>query len=147
MPSYSVDGSQNAAANTTILGIVRGAAKRGRLYYVNVGSAATPADQANNLEVIRFTAAGTATSVTPQALDPAEGAAVATAGEDHSAEPTYTAGATLLKLSVNSRANFQWYANPGKELVYPDTATNGLGLRFILATGTQLHEATLHFDE
>lgn len=147
MPGYAIEGSQNAAAATTILGFTRGAAKRIRVFYLTVGSAATPADQANNMMLVRSTAAGTSTAVTPRALDPADGPAVTTAGHDHTVEPTYTADSELLSFSFNTRANYQWYANPGRELVVPDTALNGLGLRFIVATGTQLHEASLHFEE
>ena len=147
MGAYSVDGNQNAAAATTILETTRGAAKRHKLYYLTIGSAATPADQANNMQVNRTTAPGTATAVTPRPLDPAEGAAVTTAGENQTVEPTKTADLVLLSFSFNSRANFQWYANPGREVVAPDTASNGLALVFVVATGTQLHEATMHIEE
>ena len=147
MAGYSVDGNQNAAAPITILGTTRGAAKMHKWFYLTVGSAATPADQAHNLQVNRTTAAGTSTAVTPRPLDPAEGAAVTTAGENHTAEPTKTADLVLLSISVNQRANFQWYANPGREIVAPDTSANGLALLFVVATGTPLCEATVHFDE
>lgn len=144
---YSVDGNQNAAAAITIIGVTRGAAKRIYTDYVALGSAATPADQANNVQANRTTAAGTATAVTPRPFDPADGASVATAGENHSAEPTKTADMVLLSLSPNSRSLAQWYAKAGRPIIVPDTANNGLALVFVVATGTQLFEATLHFDE
>ena len=147
MPGYSVDGAQNAAASVSMLGTTRGAAKRHKWFYIHIGSGATPDDQANNLQVNRMTAAGTSTAVTPQKLDPAEGAAVTTGGENHTVEPTKTSGEVLLSLSHNTRSAQHWYANPGKELVAPDTANNGMALLFILATSTQLHEATVHFEE
>ena len=147
MPGYSVDGNQNAAAAVTILGHTRGASKRTFTDYVAIGSAATPADQANNLQLNRTTAAGTSTAVTPRPFDPAEGAAVAAAGESHTSEPTKTADLVLLSLSPNSRSLAQWYAKAGRPIIVPDTANNGLALVFIVATGTQLFEATIHFDE
>lgn len=147
MPGYSIDGNQNAAAAITILGHTRGASKRTFTDYVAIGSAATPADQANNLQLNRTTAAGTSTGVTPTPMDSADGASVAAAGENHSAEPTKTSGEVLLSISPNSRSLAQWYAKAGRPLIVPDTANNGLALVFIVATGTQLFEATIHFDE
>ena len=147
MPTYAVDGNQNAAAAITMLGTTRGSAKRHAWSYLNVGSGATPADQANNLQVNRTTAAGTSTAVTPRPLRDTEAASVTTAGENHSSEPTKTADLVLLSFSHNSRANFQFYTNPGKEIEAPDTAANGLALVFVVATGTQLFEATVHVEE
>ena len=147
MPGYSVDGNQNAAADITIIGVTRGADKRIFADYLAIGSAATPADQANNLQINRTPAAGTSTAVTPRPFDPSDGASVATAGENHSAEPTKTSGLVLLSISPNSRSLAQCYAKAGRPLIVPDTAANGLALVFIVATGTQLFEATIHFDE
>ena len=148
MSDYSVDGNQNAGASVTILSIsVSTAGPRLKIFYLTIGAADTPADQANNMQLNRLTADGTGTGVTPQALDPAEIASRANGLENHSAEPTYTAGAVLLSFSFNSRANYQFYANPGRELIAPATISNGLGLRFVVATGTQLHESTIHFAE
>lgn len=147
MSGYSVDGNQNAAASVTILATTRGASKRHKWFYLTIGSSATPADQASNLQVNRITAPGTATAVTPTPLDSAEGAAVTTAGENHTVEPTKTAGEVLLSFSFNSRAAYQWYANPGREFVMPNTANAGAALVFVVATGTQIHEATVHFEE
>ncbi len=147
MPGYSIDGGQNAAANISILQTLRGAAKRHRIGYIHIGSASTPDDQAQNIQVNRVTADGIGTSVTPQALDPGEGPAVTTAEENQTTEPTKTAGAVLLSISHNTRSAQHWYAKENRELVAPDTADNGLTLVFVLATGTQLCEATIHFDE
>lgn len=147
MPGYSVDGNQAAAAAVTIIGVTRGAAKRIFVDYIAIGSAATPADQANNLQLNRTTAAGTSTAVTPRPTDSADGASVATAGENHTSEPTKTSDLVLLSISPNTRSLAQWYAKAGRPLIVPDTANNGLALVFIVSTGTQLHEATMHFDE
>ena len=145
---YATVGSQNAAATTTILGLTSATTIRPRLYEIWFGSAATPADQAFNLDIRRYTAAGTATSVTPQALDPADPAALAAAGENHTVEPTYTAGANLLKISINQQATVRWVVPPEEGLVAPATANNGLGLQFTLVSGgTAICEATFHHAE
>ncbi len=147
MPGYSVDGNQNAAAAITIIGVTRGSAKRIFADYIAIGSAATPADQANNLQPNRTTAAGPSTAVTPRPHDPADGASVAAAGENNTSEPTKTSDLVLLSISPNSRSLAQWYAKAGRPIIVPDTANNGLALVFIVATGTQLFEATMHLDE
>lgn len=147
MPDYSVDGNQNAAAAITILNTTRGASKKHGWKYVNLGSAATPADQANNLQVNRTTVAALGTAVTPRPLDPDEAAAVTTGIENATTEPTKTADLVLLSFSHNSRANFQWFANPFKNILAPDVSANGLALVFVVATGTQLFEATVHIEE
>lgn len=144
---YSVSGSQNAAAATTILGITSAATIRPAVYDFVMGSAAAPADQANNVQLKRYTAAGTATSVTPQALDSGDPAALAGAGENHTVEPTYTAGATMLSLSFNQQATVRWIVPPDDAIILPATAANGLGAQFVIATATALHEASMFYVE
>ena len=145
---YVADGSQNAAANTTLLGLTSATTIRPVLYDLVFGSAATPADQAFNMQVNRYTAAGTSTSVTAQALDPGDPAAITTAGENHSGEPTYTSGAVVLSFSINQQATFRWVVPPDEGIVMPATANNGLGLRFITVSGgTALSEASMYFEE
>lgn len=145
---YSSDGAQNAAASTSILGLTSAATIRPHIFEIVFGSSATPADQAFNMQANRYTAAGTATAVTPQALDPANPASLASAGEDHTAEPTYTAGAVMLSFSINQQATFRWSVPPTEGIVLPATAANGIGLRFVTVSGgTALSEATFHHEE
>ena len=144
---YSIVGNQNAAATTSILGMTSATTIRPSIYTIIFGSAAAPADQANNMQIKRFTAAGTSTAFTPVALDPASPASLAAAGSDHTVEPTYTAGASLLSFSVNQQNTFKWETLPEYGLVAPATAANGLGLQFVVATGTALHEGSLLFQE
>ena len=109
---YASTGDQNAAASATVVTVVSATTIRPRIYEVVFGSAATPADQAFNMDLRRFTAAGTATAITPQGLAPADPAALASAGSNHPVEPTYTAGAILLGFSINQQAPFRWVASP-----------------------------------
>ena len=123
----------NRTASTTLsLGTVTADAtrpRRGKWYDLIFGSEATPADNAFQYIVQRCTAAGTSSAVTPSPLDPADAATEADSGENHTIEPTYTAGLVLLAVGLNQRATFRWVASPGCELVYPATASNGIGIQ------------------
>ncbi|TAL13943.1 hypothetical protein EPN95_04620 [Patescibacteria group bacterium] len=145
---YTSTGNQNAAATTTIIGLTSATTIRPKLYEIVFGSAAVPADQSFNMKILRYTAAGTATAFTPVAHDPADPAALATSGNDHTVEPTYTASSDLLSFSINQQATFRWVVPPEEGLVAPATAANGLGLRFIVVSGgTALAEATFMHEE
>ena len=147
---YSTDGNQAAAADTSILGLESASTIRPRLYFVTIGSAATPADQAYNMQVNRFTAPGTTTGVTPRPLDPVDVASKATGHENHTGEPTKTAGLVLLSFGWNlTHGNpYRWTAPEGGELIAPATASNGLVLLYILVSaGTAVAEATFHHSE
>lgn len=123
-------------------------ARRLRVYDIMFGSEATPADAAILWTIRRCSAAGTSTSVTPQNLDPASFTTEYDAGENHTIEPTYTAGAILLNVPLNQRATFRWVAAPGGELVMPATASNGFGIETdTISTGTPVITATVHADE
>lgn len=148
MARYSVDGQDTNTAATTILGVTGSAAIRTKIYDMTVGSDATPADNAAEYVLQRNTAAGTVTAVTPQALDPLTSAAVTTAGEAHSVEPTYTANAILLQWAQNQRATYRWVAAPGGELIAAATAANGIGLQVIGIAGSAVNtNVTLHIEE
>lgn len=145
---YSIDGQDTNTAATTILGLTSAATVRPKIYDLIMGSDATPADNAAEYVLQRYTAAGTSTAVTPQALDPGDPASLCSAGEAHSAEPTYTANAILLQFALNQRATFRWVAAPGGELVLPATAANGVGIQVIGIAGSAVNvNATIHFEE
>jgi hypothetical protein len=148
MARYSIDGQDTNTAATTILGLTGSAAVRPKIYDLTMGSDATPADNAAEYVLQRTTAAGTSTGVTPQPLDPLTSAAVTTAGEAHSAEPTYTANAILLQWAQNQRATYRWVAAPGGELIATATAANGIGLQVIGIAGSAVNmNVTIHFEE
>lgn len=147
---YSIDGQDTNTAATTILGLTSAATIRPGIYDLILGSDATPADMAAEYVLQRYTAAGTSTAVTPQALDPGDPASLAasTTGEAHSAEPTYTANAILLQFPCNQRATFRWVAAPEGELILPATAANGVGLQVISLAGSAVNVNTCwHYVE
>jgi len=99
-----------------------------KVYYLLFGSEATPADNPFLWRVRRCTAAGTSTAVVPTILDPGDLVTEQDAGENHTVEPTYTSATELLVVPLHQRATFQWSAAPGREIVTPATASNGLGV-------------------
>src|SRR5689334_2258916 len=147
---FAVD-FQRTASTTAALGSLTADAtrpRRLRLYDITFGSEATPADAAILWTVRRCSAAGTSTGVTPQNLDPASATTEYDAGENHTIEPTFTAGAILLNIPLNQRATYRWVAAPGGELVMPATASNGCGIETdTISTGTPIITATTHSDE
>ena len=146
--AYAATGQGSAGTNKTMLGVTASASVRPRVFYLAAGSGGAPADQAGIFEVKRYTAAGTATSVTPQALDSAEVAAVAPAGENHSAEPTYTAGSELIAFGMNQRDKVQWWAyNDEAKIVLPATAASGLGFKSLSHSAPPTVDATFHWNE
>lgn len=134
---YSASGTQTVTSPTdTALGVVSATTIRPEVFYLTFGTTATPSDAALQWITQRITAAGTNTSVTPTALDPGDPASLATAGSNHTAEPTYTAGAILLDVALNARGTFQWTARQGCELKMPATAANGFGVQPVHASYT-----------
>lgn len=146
---YSINGTRSVASPTqTLLTLVSAATIRPKIYDLIMGSNATPADNALEWLLQRFTVAGTAgSSVTPAPLDPADPAALASAGQAHSAEPTYTSAKVLLDVAMNQRSTQRWVAAPGGELISPATAANGIGVQPIHASFTGSVIATIHFEE
>ena len=148
MAKYAVE-MNRTAGTTTSLGTIGADAtrpRRGKFYDIVIGSEATPADNPFRWVFQRCTALGTSTAVTPQALDPADAATESDAGENHTVEPTFTAGAILLAIPLNQRATFRWVAAPGGELVYPATASNGIGIQTPTASAVAI-TGQIHYDE
>jgi hypothetical protein len=144
---YSADGQSAGATPQTLLNLIGATTVRLRLYDLVCGSDATPADNAFELNLNRTTAVGTGTAVTPTALDSADPTAEGTADENHSVEPTSTAGAVLLNWMQNQRATFRWVAAPFGELIVPATAANGIAAIVIGATAAINLGVTFHWEE
>lgn len=151
--NYSAfSGGVASGTNKTLINIYDGLAtptRRARLFDIEVGSVATPADQAAKFSAARITTAGTAgATYTPNNLDPGGPAGECSAGQGvFGAEPTYTSNKELLVVSINQRATWRWVANPGKELVCAATQNNGIGFKTLSSTSTQAYETTILFEE
>jgi hypothetical protein len=149
MRRYSGYGTGAVGTNKTILTLISATTIKPHLDEVIVGCAATPADQAANFQILRFTAVGTeGGGFTPVLVDPDDPASLADCGSGvFAAEPTYTANSVLLQFSMHQRNTFRWLPYPGHEIIAPASANNGLGLKSVAATGTATHEANFHWSE
>lgn len=146
--NYSISGTAAVASPTkTVLSLTGGTTNRPVVYDMVVGSTATPADNALEFILQRFSASGTRTSVTPAEIDSADPAAIATAGQNHTVEPTYTSGKVMIDLAMNQRATQRWVPSPGREIKLPATAANGVGLQPVHASFTGNVTATIHFED
>lgn len=131
MGNYAVKMQRTASATLSLGSITAPGSgmRRAWIWDVVLGSEAAAADNPFLYILQRVTAAGTRTSVTPQQVDPGDAAAATTAGENHTVEPTYTAGAILLEVPLNQRATMRWQVDPRDGLVIPATANNGIGIQ------------------
>jgi hypothetical protein len=134
MANFAANMTRTASASLSVGALTAAASnpRRFKLYDFVFGSAeAAPADGNSLWQIQRCTTAGTAgSSVTPIAVDPGDSVAATTVcGQAHSADPTLTANAILLSIGLNQRATFRWVPAPGKELLVPATASNGLAFR------------------
>ena len=149
MRAYSAAGSGAVGADKTLVTMVSAATIRPAIYDIVIGCAATPGDSATKFVVQRFTAAGTpGSSVTPEPIDPADPAALASSGSGvFSVEPTYTASKILQVISLNQRAAFRWIAAPGFEFKALATAASGIGVKSSTATGQAVHDCNISWIE
>ena len=148
---YAATGLDAAIAvspGTTALGVTGGTGVRPSIYFVDASFDGTPSDIMIRFQAMRSTAAGTSTAVTPAQLDGSGIAAEATAGENHSAEPTYTAATELIDVDRHFRAPFQFVAvDPTAGFQVPATAANGVGFRGFHASATPGLNVTAHWAE
>jgi hypothetical protein len=138
MANYAVNNSlagtpQNMSTSYKTLVVVTASnatqLRRGQIYDVLIGTDGSPADNAMVFDISRQTAAGTATSVTPVALNPADAAMLGVAAANATVEGTITSASSVFNIGLNQRASYRWVAAPGSELVYPATNANGFALR------------------
>lgn len=149
MATYDMN-MKRTASNTLSVGNITAPGsgmKRLRIWDIIPSSEATPADAVFLHRIQRCTTAGTRTSVTPIARDPADAAALTTAGENHTIEPTYTANAELIEEAQNQRVTFRWQVDPLMGLVIPATANNGIGFQTPAPSPTSLITINVAFDE
>ena len=147
---YTASGSQTLAAtlDTTIHVASNGTtAHRTWIYDFQIGDVGTPADNVVVYTAQRMTAVGTHTDVTPTLVDLADRAAQADVGENHTAEPTYTASEEVWEMGLNTRAAYRWVAPPGGEFVTPATTGDGIGWGGVHASATTDNRITVAWVE
>ena len=136
----------NGAAPNSLVNLTGATTVRPRVYEFDVGSQATPADQAALIVLNRSTTAGTGTAATPTPLDNQEIASATTATIILTAEPT-NAGTFLYNVPLNQRASWRWVAAPDSEFIGAATASNGILLKRHSSTATYQLYATVFFFE
>lgn len=145
---YATTGAKVSAAGTTQLVLTSSATMRPRLYEWIWGSATAPADAALELALLRFTASGTGTAVTPKPIDPTDPVSSCSAQENLTVEPTYALITAMQEIGVNQQATWRWVTAPSEGIAMPALAANGLGLKFVtVSSGTPTCQATLYHDE
>lgn len=140
MPAYEInnhnDGvpaAMSAVPLTQLVAYTLTASLR-RLHVYEFGLSINDTPANNNIfwEILRLTAPGTITAVTPNPLDPADAGAVApgSAGAWATVEPTYTAKSNLFIQGINQQVSPRWIsAGSQADMIIPATNNNGLGFR------------------
>jgi hypothetical protein len=143
-------GNWNFATNSpTKTSIILGSttAVRPEIYDVDLGSSATPADNALLWSMQRATALGTTTAQTPSPVDPGDPASTSSLGINASVEPTYTANLILFNVALNQRATHRVPFDPLGRPKCPATANNGIGLYCANSSFTGNNTGHLYFNE
>lgn len=146
MGRFASGGIATLGTNVTALTIIGGTTVKAAIYDYRLSCASTPADQQFNWLLKRFTAAGTATAVTPEPLDPDGPVALATSGKTLTAEPTY-AGIAVEDVGVHQRSVYRWVARERGEIITAKTAANGWGFSVTVTSGTPVARAVAHWFE
>jgi hypothetical protein len=145
---YEIDGSRLVNNPTkTLLGLTGATTIRPYIYDGGLGSSAAPADNAITWFMQRDTTAGTSSAVTPSPTDFSDPAALSAAGQNHTVEPTYTAGQILFHQALNQRGAWKLNLDPFTPLMVPAVAANGIGLYPVHASFTGTVDAHLFFCE
>jgi hypothetical protein len=111
------------------------------------GGAPNSTDCTIEYDLSAQTAAGTATSVTANALDPTRRSSGTVCNVNYTAEPTITANSSRIFIGLNQRATYRWVATPGSEIIIPATNNNGYALRSRSATYASTIDAMMVFWE
>ena len=153
MDRFAATGFQSVvevSPGETILNLFNAAAPTARLgiYYIALSAGGTMTDVVAHYIIQRTTAVGTeASGVVPENLDNGAVQGGADAGQDHSAEPTYTAATEFWEQDVHVRALAQIQLQPDGHIVIPGTANNGVGGQVYSASYAGIAHMTVHFVE
>lgn len=147
MARYSTFGDKDSTSVLQIININNTITlpRRQKVYDYMVGNSASPADAVFNHQLLRITADGTGTSVTPSPLDPADQAALAIAVDTVTIDAAGTV--LVMDVSLNQRATYRWVAAPGSEIVVAATDNLGISGRVDAATTSTFHATMLHDEQ
>lgn len=133
----------NSSTTNAPLNIISAATVAPFIYEINSGCVATPANQAVEWAVNRFTAVGNNQgAITPSRVNAPGGTAIVaatTAGTGSSAFNTYTANDYPHGWAQNQNTAYRWVAStPDRRIELPSTTANGVGIMPIAATASIL---------
>jgi hypothetical protein len=133
---YAAQGTQTAGSKTALTAISSASGRPRIIEYKLSNVGAVTVDSQFEVQVKRFTAAGTTTAVTPATTDPSDPAAtLVTFGSNATVEPTYS-GNPIDDTGVNPRGVYRWTAyDPSAEIILPATASNGVGWLLVALGG------------
>ena len=148
---YQAKGDQTLTTSLTsalTVGSNASTAQRNIIYRFVGSITLTPSDSQITWTAQRCSALGTSTAVTPGLMDPGDRAAQAAIGKNHTAEPTYTANATVFDtVFLNARATYTWNAFPGERLTHAATVGAGIGWQALHASRTEDFAVSAWWDE
>lgn len=152
MANFGVNMTRTASTTLSVGSLTAAASnpRRYKLYDWGFSAAeGTVGDGVFEWEIQRCTTAGTAGSnPTPVSVDPGDTQAATTVcGQAHTTDPTLTANTVLFAMGLNQRASFRWVPAPGKELIIPATASNGLAFRTPVASAAVAARFQAFFEE
>lgn len=151
MPVYSATFTRTASATLSVGALTAATSnpRRATIIAFGCGHSGAPTDVSFLWQIQRCTSAGTAgSSVTPQALNPADTiAATMVGGQAHSSDPALTANAILLDKPLHCRASYEVELSPRRVLITPATASNGLAFRTPTIGSAIAVSCFVHYDE
>lgn len=122
--------------------------RRIRLLEFLAGSDAATLGTSNfRWEIQRSTTTATGTSVTPQALDPADPSTSTIIKSNLTANGTLTSNTIMGTLPIAEQVTFRWVAPPGGEIVIPAVANNGLHFMTPVCGNTPSAAAQIVFED
>jgi hypothetical protein len=130
---YTVRQTATISTAITIIQVVAASTKPLVLVRAWVTESASAAAAQAGIEIVRKSAAGTTTAVTPVPVRPSQGTASFTAGHNASAEGTVTDVHDGEGMNVVN--GWLWLATPDEQIVVP--ASGILGVRFAAAPASQ----------
>jgi len=154
MAKYMVVGNQATVSSSyksaAVVTAGATAMRRGKVAEMILGASANPnaTDTYLQFDLSRQTAIGTATSFTPNPVDPADTACTALGSVNATVEGTITANSSLFNDGMNQRGTLRWQEqDESKMLIYPATASVGFALRVQSSTYTGSVTAQIGFLE
>lgn len=151
MATYSVQMLKGTTSTTTGVGSFEcpGSGMR-RIAVLDAIFGADPATLGTSsfrFELNRSTTAATGTAFTPDPADPADAAAVSLGKSNLTVQGTNTAGKIQLTMPLNQQATARWVPQPGREIIVPASANNGMHVNTPVAGNNLQAVVHLIFEE